>query len=126
MTNTENKAVTFLRKDLAEKEAALADLDRQAEPIREEVRKLNMAIRDLTSGAMGSGAITDDEIVRWLKANSEEKVRCRTPEIAAAFGGDGRGFSRRLPRMAREGLINGDAESGYWVGARGTRVRVRA
>ena len=104
------RELDILEREIAEGEAAL-------EPKRDRARKIRSMLNEYHSGSMRSTGLTDEEIVAAivkLGARSEQNV-VRTPEIAAALGVDGRGISKRLPRMAESGMISGSPESGYWV-----------
>lgn len=105
----------FLLEKLEDEKARLAEIDAMRGPVLEEIRKLEASLHGYQRSPMGSGTITDDEIIGWLRENSSVTGPKRVPEIAAAFDGDGRGFSKRLPRMVRDGKIDGDAEAGYFA-----------
>lgn len=117
----------LLREELKGVQQRIAVKRDELRPLEEEERKLERMIREYTSGSMGSGDITDEQIVSWIRRNSHENDRRTTQEIAKAFDGDGRGFSKRLPRMVRDGLIAGDSKAGYYITtSRTTPARKRA
>lgn len=117
---------SLLRKELDAVQEKLVAKREELRPLEEEERKLERMIREYTSGTMGSGDITDEQIVKWVRGNSHEDDRRTTQEIAKAFSGDGRGFSKRLPRMVRDGLLAGDSRVGYYVStARTAKPRER-
>lgn len=107
-----NDVAEFLKQRLEEVETRLLAGEAALEPIRDEARKLKNSLREYNAGTMGSGAISDTDIINWLRKNAAESPK-RAPEIAAGMEIDTRGISRRLPRMAGEGLISGNAEDGY-------------
>lgn len=112
----------FLRRNLEAKEAELLAGEEALGPLRDEVKKLRIMLRDYTAGSMSSGHISDNDVVTFVKKHASEGGPLSTSEVAAGLGGDGRGFSRRLPRMVKDGLLAGDAENGYYVDIK-TRVR---
>lgn len=84
-------------------------------PVDEEINRIERMLREYSSGSKVSSAISDEDIVAWINTNAREDDRRNTKEIATAFQGDGRGFSKRLLRMARDGMIHGDPQTGYYV-----------
>jgi hypothetical protein len=111
----DDEVVQFLKKKLAEAEERLAAMEREIEPCRQEVRRLRASLSSAQTGTFGSSSVTDAEIVEWLRANSTQRKPLSSPEIAAGMSLDTRGLSRRLPRMANDGLINGSPDTGYWA-----------
>lgn len=114
---------TTLRKELERVQAQLRERQEELRPLEEEEKKLERMLREYTSGSLGSGDITDDQIVTWVRKNAHEGDRRSTSEIARAFDSDGRGFSKRLPRMVRDGLLAGDPQGGYYVAMRTSRAK---
>ena len=105
----------ILRGRLEEIRAELEIKRTGLKPLEDEEKSLARMIAEYTRGSMGSSDITDNQVVSWLRAHSHEDDRKSTAEIAVAFGADGRGFSKRLPRMARDQLIAGDPRGGYYI-----------
>jgi Mn-dependent DtxR family transcriptional regulator len=82
-----------------------------------EARKIRSMLNEYHSGSLRSTNLTDEDIVAAivrLGARTKETA-VLTPQIAAELGVDGRGISKRLPRMSADGMIMGDKDSGYWV-----------
>lgn len=117
MPSNEDVAL-FLRTKLEEAERTLTAKQAEVEPLADNVRRLRASLHAVTAGAMGSGHTSDEQIVEWIRANATEKSPARAPEVAEGMEIDTRGISRRLPRMAKENLIAGDPERGYWIGTR--------
>lgn len=115
MTKEEGGVEGILRARLDEVRAKLSEQREELRPLEEEERKLDRMIKEYTSGSMGSADITDEQIVVWLRRNAHEDDRRSTREVAEAFNGDGRGFSKRLPRMVRDKMIAGDPQAGYYI-----------
>lgn len=90
--------------------------EKKLDPVREERRRLQSALAALDKGAMGSGAMSDEDFVAGLRSIGATK---RSPklatEIASALDLDTRGISRRLPRMVNDGLLGGTKDAGYYV-----------
>lgn len=113
--DTEDEVVLYLKGKLEAAEKKLAEMEREIEPQRQEVRRLRMSLASAQTGTFGSSSVTDGEIVDFLRAKSTQRKALSAPEIAAGLNLDTRGLSRRLPRMANDGLINGSPDTGYWA-----------
>jgi hypothetical protein len=106
----------FLQAKLIEQEALLEGMEVAIEPHREKVRRLRASLAALqTTGTLGSGAVSDDDIIDFLKHNASERKPLLAAMIADGMSLDTRGLSRRLPRMVKEGLLDGSPETGYWM-----------
>jgi hypothetical protein len=116
---SDEEVVRFLRAKLAEAERKLAAKQAELEPMLDEVRRLRASLRDYTSGAMGSGHVTDEVIVDWIREHASEGKPLSSREVAKGLGLDTRSISRRLLRMAKDGLIFGSPKQGYWAGPPG-------
>jgi|SRR5665213_1097392 len=110
----DNNVVKFLKSELAKEEKTLLEMEAPVAAQREKVRSLRASLAAMQTGSFRSNAITDADIIDYLAKNSSPRKPLLATEIAAGMGVDTRGLSRRLPRMAKDGLIEGDT-SGYWV-----------
>jgi hypothetical protein len=114
----EDEVERFLQQKLAEQEAVLEGMEVAIEPHREKVRRLRASLAALqTTGTLGSGAVSDDDIIDFLKHNASERKPILASMVADGMSLDTRGLSRRLPRMVKEGLLDGSPETGYWLPA---------
>lgn len=113
--DTDDDVVLMLKAKLDTAEKDLADAERKIEPLRQAVKRLRATLAAAQVGTYGSSSVTDAKIVEWLRSNSTQRKPLSAPEIAGGMNLDTRGLSRRLPRMANDGLINGSPDPGYWV-----------
>lgn len=111
MPKSVDEVVEQISQLLEAKNTELAAKERELEPLRKDIQELQGMLRGRGSGLNGSGDVSDDDIIDLVM----ERGPLTTREIAAAFDGDGRGFSKRLPRMVREGLLAGGKDGGYYV-----------
>lgn len=102
---------------LEETKGELARFDEQRKPLVERVQKYERIAAELGAGPLKSDGVKDSEIVAWVRENASEGERVLTRDVAEAFGGDGRGFARRLKRMAEQDppMLWGDKNEGYYV-----------
>lgn len=114
----DDKVVRFLKTELAKEEATLRDMEAPVIGQREKVRSLRAALSSAQTGSFRSSAITDAAIIDYIKRNATESKPLLATEVATGLGVDTRGLSRRLPRMAKDGLLAGRPDPGYWVPAR--------
>lgn len=104
------------RAELAEAEAELLEYRQGERPLVERVQVLRRVERELCGGELSSADVSDSEIVGMIRDNASESARLMTPQIAERFGGNGKGYARRLKRMAeKDHMIDGSAAEGYYV-----------
>jgi CRP-like cAMP-binding protein len=115
VSTTEADVERTLRERRAEVQRVVATKQEELRPLEIELIRIDRALREYTAGAKTSIDIGDEQIITWVRCNAHGRDRRTAKDIAAAFGGDGRGFSRRLPRMVRQGLLRGDPRSGYYA-----------
>lgn len=105
-----------VRSELQEAEARLLTYRQNEAPLRQKVDRLRRVERELSGGELSSSDYSDTEIVDMIRKNSSKENPLSTREIATLFDGSGKGFARRLKRMAeKDRMIDGDAITGYWV-----------
>lgn len=115
MDTDDDELIKMLKEKLEAAEKELAEAERKIEPLRQTAKRLRATLATAQTGTFGSSSVTDADIVEWLRAKSTQKKPLSAPEIAAGMSLDTRGLSRRLPRMAGDGLIHGSPDTGYWA-----------
>jgi predicted nucleic acid-binding Zn ribbon protein len=115
----DDEVIRFLKEKLAAEEEILRKLEVPLDTQREKVRRLRASLAAQQTGTFGSRSISDAEIVEFLRRNSSAPGTDPGPmsasRIAEGMELDTRGLSRRLPRMAKDRLIHGSPDEGYWV-----------
>lgn len=103
--------------ELAEAEKDLLEYRKKERPLVERVQILKRVERELSGGELSSFDVSDSEIVGMIRDNASRDEPITTREIAEHFGGNGKGYARRLKRMAeKDKMIDGSsAEGGYFV-----------
>lgn len=61
-----------------------------------------------------NASLSDLELLQSLKGTTPE-LPISVEELADRIGCDVRGLRRRMPRMVKDGLINGGPDTGYWA-----------
>lgn len=125
----EIRSIDLVRAELAEAEKDLLDYRQGERPLVERVQRLRRAERELSGGELSSASYSDAEIVGAIRDNASEQDRLNTTQIAEMFGGNGKGYARRLKRMAeKDHMIDGSAAEGYYVAGydHGKKIRQRA
>lgn len=115
-SSSDDDGLEHIRRLLAIARKELDEYLEGARPLRERVNRLERAERELAGGELGSTEFSDADIVAVIRDNSSAEKRIHTPRVAEIMGGNGKGFARRLKRMAeRDKVIAGNAAEGYYV-----------
>lgn len=109
-------SLDIVRIELVEAERELTEYRKAERPLLEKVQRLRRAERELMGGELASTSYSDVEIVGMIRDNSSAQDSLMTSQIAELMGGNGKGYARRLKRMAeKDQMIAGNAAEGYYV-----------
>lgn len=109
-------SLDIVRIELVEAERELTEYRKAERPLLEKVQRLRRAERELMGGELASTSYSDVEIVGMIRENSSAQDSLMTSQIAELMGGNGKGYARRLKRMAeKDQMIAGNAAEGYYV-----------
>jgi CRP-like cAMP-binding protein len=99
-------------RQLREVDEAIAGKEAELRPLQERRKALVQAKFVLTRQGMTSTNIDDGQLVEIIRRGSNGKP-LTAPRIAELAGLDTRTISRRLPRMVKDGLLEGGKDTGY-------------
>jgi CRP-like cAMP-binding protein len=99
-------------RQLREIDEEISSKEAELRPLLERKKALVQARMVLTRQGMTSTNIDDGQLVEIIRRGSNGKPMT-APRIAELAGLDTRTISRRLPRMVKDGLLEGGKDTGY-------------